>query len=291
MNEIHIPVLTREIVDLLNIKKGAKLIDATLGAGGHAKILLEVAGDDGKLLGIDQDPKMLESVVSQNKNFIKAEGNFSDIAKIVNEHGFDEADGILFDLGVARFHFIDSSRGFSFNNAEEPLDMRLSPKNETTAASILNSYSEKELANILRDYGEERYARPIARKIVEARNKRKFIKVGDLLNILPKEKRGKVHPATKVFQALRIAVNRELEVLETGLAGAFEVLAPGGRMAVIAYHSLEDRIVKNYFRNLKNNNEAKILTKKPIIPQREEVLKNPSARSAKLRVIEKQILK
>src|SRR3989344_5876728 len=217
------------------------------------------------------------------QNLTVENANFRQIDDLAERNGFATADAILFDLGISRWHFIESGRGFTFGNPNEPLIMNLDKNSDVSAASILNSMDERGLAGMFAELGEIRpdIARKLAREIAETRKKRKFVKVGDLLAVVSKAvlKRGKLHEATKIFQALRIKVNEELE--------NFDILATGGHLAIISFHSLEDRIVKNYFRELSKNGKAVILTKKPVIARREEILQNPSARSAKLRVIEK----
>jgi len=289
---IHIPVLAGEVKVLLNLKEGNIAIDGTLGAGGHARDMLSSVGSTGKVLAIEQDTEMIKMFTNVPENLNIEHGNFRNISEIAEKNGFTGANAVLLDLGISRWHFIESGRGFSFGNREEPLVMNLDRTSEVSAALLLNSLNEKALADIFTKFGEIRpdIARKLAKEIVESRRRRKFIKVGDLLEsvekIVPK-KYTKLHEATKIFQALRIKVNEELDNLDIALRKAFELLTPGGRLAIISFHSLEDRIVKNYFRELFKNKKAVILTKKPVTAAREEVQQNSSARSAKLRVIEK----
>ena len=289
---IHMPVLAGEIKVLLNLKEGDIAIDATLGAGGHAREMLVAVGNSGRMLAIEQDEEMIKMFGKAPQNLTIENANFRNIDELAAKNGFTGAGAILFDLGISRWHYTESGRGFTFGNPDEPLIMNLDTASEVSAASILNSMDEKGLAEMFTELGEisPDVSRRLAREIVNARKRRKFIKVGDLLEVAGKvmlKRRGKIHEATKIFQALRIKVNEELENLNVAEKKAFEILAPGGRLAIISFHSLEDRIIKNYFRELAKDGKAVILTKKPVTAQREEMLKNPSARSAKLRVIEK----
>lgn len=299
MEQIHNPVLKEKIRALLELKRGDIAIDATLDGGGHAAMLLEEISPQGCVIGIEQDSamvKFIERRISAEGDMWKSlsvhHGNFRDIATIAKEHRAAPAQAILFDLGMSRWHFTGSQRGFSFQNPDEPLSMALEDKTETkrAAAELLNYASREELVNILFQYGEERRSRKIADAIIERRKKRYFYTVGDLLEVVEpivgKAFRGK-HPATKIFQALRIAVNDELVSIVQGLAGAWSVVALHGRIAVISYHSLEDRITKNFFKDCVSQGVGRLLNKKPIVPERAEIMQNPSARSAKLRVIEK----
>ena len=298
MNARHIPVLVSEVQALLHVQPGDTVIDATLDGGGHAEFLLQAVAPKGKILGIEQDADMVNFIKERIrnaggiwKNLFVHHGNFRAMTSIVSSHGIHHAAGILFDLGVSRWHFVESKRGFSFHGVDEPLSMALRGNSAISAADILNSASEKELENIIWKYGEERRSRQIAKAIVLFRRKKRFATVGDLLAaldvVLKKSRRGKAHPATKTFQALRIFVNDECGALRDGLVGAWKVLRSGGRLVVISYHSLEDRAVKQMFRAWSREGTGNLLTKKPITPSREEILKNASARSAKLRAIKK----
>lgn len=290
----HQPVMLREVVQLLAPKKNQNFIDATLGLGGHAQALLEKTGPQGKLLGIDWDREMLE-VSRQNleifgKRVILVNDNFVYLDEIVSEQGFRDIAGILFDLGLASPQIDNASRGFSFQK-DGPLDMRMGNQNKT-AADIVNQSTPQELERIFRQYGEERYSRLVAKTIVQTRRQRKIKRTLELVEIIKSavpeySQHGRIHPATRVFQALRIAIGDELNNLSFALPRAFDTIAVGGRIIVISFHSLEDRIVKNYFRDLSSQDKGKILTKKPIIPTAEEAKSNPRSRSAKLRVIEK----
>ncbi|QQG42363.1 MAG: 16S rRNA (cytosine(1402)-N(4))-methyltransferase RsmH [Candidatus Giovannonibacteria bacterium] len=286
MEAIHTPVLTEELKALLNLGKGDKAIDATMDGGGHAKMMLGLVGGEGIILGIDQDEAMIK-LMPENKNFLTALGNFRNIDLLAKQKGFGKAKAILFDLGMSRWHLEQSGRGFSFGRSKEPLLMNLGA-GAKSAAEIVNQTSERELTRIFREFGEEPRARLIAKKLVLARKKGKMLSVGDFLAALGIDDiRGKERLLARVFQALRIAVNDELAALLEGLLKGFEILLPGGRLAAISYHSLEDRIVKNFFKKLSADGRAEILTKKPIVAGDEEVRRNSSARSAKLRVLEK----
>lgn len=289
----HISVLTNEVMESLQLKSNANVIDCTLGDGGHAEMMLEKISPEGKLLGIDADP---ESILRAKQNLYKfgaravfARDNFVNLLKIIEENKFGKADGILLDLGWSSPQFEERGRGFSFQR-NEPLDMRYDPNaNNTTAGEMVNSLSAKELEKIFREYGEEKLSGKITRLIVERRKEKAIKTTQDLVEIIEeayKHRRGRIHPATKVFQALRIAVNNELQVLKRVLPEAVEVLNSGGRLSVIAFHSLEDRIIKHYFKS-QEGKTLKIIYKKPKVATREECEKNPRARSAKLRTIEK----
>lgn len=280
---MHTPVLIEELKELLNLKKGDTAIDATLDGGGHAAMLLQLVGKTGKVLGIEQDTEILKTLKAP-RNLIIAEGNFRDIKKIADSHNFKNPQSILYDLGMSTWHLKESLRGFSFEKKSEPLDMRFSKNSRISAAEILNSYKEEELAEIFRSYGELKGARNLARRIHEYRQKKRIVAVGDFIKAL----RG-LPPKilARIFQALRIFVNDEMESLRLGLTGGFEVLAHSGRMAIISYHSLEDRATKRFFKEQEAFRRGRIITKKPTMPRESEIFTNKSARSAKLRVLEK----
>ncbi len=302
----HVPVMRDEVIDYLAPKKNENFIDCTVGGAGHAKEILKRTAPKGRLLGIDLSLEALEAAKKNLKKFegrviFLAQGNFADLDKIVKKFNFcpntkdfgagvDKVTGVLFDLGLSDYLLEESGRGFSFRK-EEPLDMRFdSGSRKKTAAELLNTLSEKELQRIFWEFGEERFARQVAREIVRRRRNKKFETTTDLVNAILKvkcRKRKGEHPARRVFQALRIAVNNELEALKKGLEAALKVLAPGGRLAVISFHSLEDRIVKNFFKDYHKQGALKIITKKPLTPREEEIRENPKSRSAKLRVAEK----
>ncbi len=295
----HVPVLRDEVVDSLQLAPGMNIVDSTLGDGGHAERILEKTAPSGRLLGIDADPESL----ARAKNFLYGFGdrvayvrdNFENLGTIVRENAFGPIHGILLDLGWSSPQFEERGRGFSFEK-DELLDMRYG-KSADTAHDILNTQSVGALEEIFRRYGEEPLSAEIAQAIIEARGATPLTRTSQLVESILSAYRkklktkkdvpwiGGLHPATKVFQALRIAVNDELGVLARVLPQAIDVLAPGGRLAVITFHSVEDRIVKHFFKD--EEKRILILTKKPIVCGREEYEKNPSSRSAKLRVIEK----
>ncbi len=300
----HVPVLLNETILALNLKPGMRVIDGTLGDAGHADAMLKAIGSSGKLLGIDADP---EAVLSA-KQFLYPYGdqvvfvreNFSHLKKIVIENNFFPVSAILLDLGWSTPQFADRHRGFSFQS-NEPLDMRYSAALESDkrrAQELINEESAQELEHIFKTFGEERLSREIAEAIVEKRKNKAIETTTDLVEIILEVYRkklhstkeipwiGGLHPATKVFQALRIAVNEELHVLEQVLPQAVEMLERNGRLAVITFHSLEDRIVKHFFKS-QDNKTLRIISKKPIVCSKEEFEKNPPSRSAKLRIIEK----
>ncbi len=269
MNKYHEPVLLKEVIGELHINNQGKFIDATLGAGGYTK---EILGKGGGVLGIDADISMLQ-IAKENLRDTNAKiihGNFRDLKKIALENGFTEVDGIVFDLGVSNVHFNDEERGFSFRNPEAQLDMRLDFKSQSLRASdLLNALRQDQLEGI--------FGKSLAKKVVEFRNGKKFEKVGDFLSLFPEKKLGdRIHPATKAFLALRVAVNSELDNLREALPAAYELLKPGGRLAVVSFNSDEDRIVKNFFREAEQ---------KVIKPSEEEIERNQKSRSAILRVI------
>lgn len=286
----HIPVLAKEIIEALNIEPSKTYIDGTLGGGGHSKLILEKLNEQGKIYSFDQDREAIarvEEEAKKYKNWILVHRNFAEIFEYSHEHSLQIDGGILLDLGLSSFQLDDPRRGFSFQHDTE-LDMRLDPDAELSAADVVNTYSEKELADIIYHYGEERKSRIIAKAIVENRPFNSTSKLADLIKtIYARGSQGRsfrIAPATQTFQALRIYVNQELAVLEKVLELDFEILKPGARIAVISFHSLEDRIVKHKFKALVQEGKLEILTKKPIIPSEEECKSNPRARSAKLRV-------
>lgn len=311
----HTPVLLDEVLNGLQVRPGGSYIDGTVGAGGHSAAILERTGAGGKLLGLDVDPVAL-NIASERLSTFRESGqirlvqsNFERLDEVAQAESFGEVDGVLLDLGVSSMQLDTAERGFSFR-AEGPLDMRLDPRNPTTAADLVNTLPEEELANLIYKYGEEPASRRIARRIVEARSKEVINTTAQLESIVYRALGGKVagrsrnpiHPATKTFQALRIVVNRELEVLEKGLEAAVRVLKPGGRLAVISFHSLEDRIVKLFIRQEQKGcicppeypvcmcgrkPRLKVINSKPIEASQEEARRNPRSRSARLRLAEK----
>ncbi len=289
----HFPVLLEETVNLLSREGEAVYVDATIGLGGHSYELLR-RNPKAYLIGIDKDPNALEVAERRLKEF---EGRFSlyqadysDIDEVLKAEGVEAVDGILMDLGVSMLQLKTPERGFSFME-EAPLDMRMDPRQRLTAYDVVNRYSERELARIIREYGEERFAPRIARAIVQYRRKKPIETTRELAEIVeravPKGFYRRIHPATKTFQAIRIEVNRELEHLKEALLKIPNLLKVGGRVAVISFHSLEDRIVKHTFRHFEKEGLLKVLTKKPITPSEEEIRKNPPSRSAKLRAAER----
>jgi 16S rRNA (cytosine1402-N4)-methyltransferase len=293
----HVPVLLHEVVQALHCKRGGQFVDCTLGHGGLAFHILQVAGPHGFLVGIDRDEQALAVAREGLKRFDDRTrlvlGNFQQLKQHLNGLGISEVDGIVFDLGVSSAQLNQPARGFSFMH-EGPLDMRMDRSTGFTAADILHQHSEKELADVIFQYGEERYSRRIARAIVQARARRPLRTTLDLVSVIRdavplRYRRGRIHAATRTFQALRIAVNRELEILEESFRDAVDVLVPGGRLCIISFHSLEDRIAKQTLRALSMGAEPhlKLITKKPLIPSETERRANPRARSAKLRVAER----
>lgn len=291
----HAPVLLHETIELLRLHEGSIAVDGTVGAGGHAEEIAKHIGSGGTLICLDQDDDALQlaslrlSTCAARTHFLNA--NFRTIAAALDLFSLSSADAILLDLGISSMHITDSGRGFSFER-DEPLQMTMqkpAPTGAITAADIVNGMTEKDLADIIFRYGEERLSRRIARAIVLARSKRKITTSKELsdsiLSAVPR--RGRRHPATKTFQALRIVVNDELNALKDGLAASVSRLSAGGRIAIISFHSMEDRIVKNMFRDFAKSGVVRIITKKPIVPSRLEIKENPRSRSAKLRVAEK----
>lgn len=279
----HIPVLAQEVITALEVRSGGNYLDATVGGGGHSRLILEAAPGV-KLTAIDQDEVALEAAkenlveFSETTTFIYS--NFADYEFPLNRY-----DGIIADLGVSSHHLDTPERGFSFRN-EASLDMRMDRGKSLTAGDVINHWDEKELADIFFKYGEERLSRRIAKRIVEQRPFQTTTELASSIaySVPPKYRYGRIHPATRVFQALRIVVNDELKSLETFLEKAPLSLTPGGRIAIISFHSLEDRLVKNAF---KNSELLQVVTKKPIEAQEQEIKNNPRARSAKLRVAER----
>jgi len=294
----HISVMLREIVEYLNLSPGDNVIDCTFGGGGHSLEILKQIGKDGKLLAIDLNEDVRKEIgnwkleIKKNKNFKLVNDNFKNLKNIVNKDFKYPVNGILLDLGLSSDELEKSGRGFSFQK-DEPLDMRFDVNQDLTAEHVLNSYSVEELYNIFKDFGEYSHARRLSKSVYQQRKLKKFKNTQDLVDIVlevhPHKYYNKIHPATKIFQALRIAVNNELENLKKVLPQAVEILQSRGRLVVISFHALEDRIVKHYFRELsrKENSKIKLLTKKPISPSEKEVEENPRSRSAKMRVVEK----
>ncbi|MDI7246880.1 MAG: 16S rRNA (cytosine(1402)-N(4))-methyltransferase RsmH [Bacillota bacterium] len=289
----HVPVMRDEVLWMLRPRSGGTYLDCTVGGGGHAAAVLEHAGPGAFLVGIDRDPEALEFAGRRLAPFGEAfrlvQGNFTDLAAILGEAGIEQVDGVLMDLGVSSHQFDDPSRGFSYMT-DVPLDMRMDMGSGPSARDLVNSLPGDELARILRLYGEERWASRIARFIVERRDRAPITTTGELVDVVKQAipaaaRRSGPHPAKRTFQALRIAVNDELGGLERGLDQAVEVTRLGGRVVVISFHSLEDRIVKRRFAG--DRERLRAITTQPLVPCDEEVIANPRSRSARLRAAER----
>ncbi len=291
MNLVHQPVLLKEVLDGLRLNPGDTVIDGTVGLGGHAAAIWQRIAPDGRLLAIDRDERNLKLACARLSPFggriAFAQGSYADVKRLAYEHAISSARGILLDIGYASSHVEDPARGFSFQN-EGPLDMRYDISLELTAGIVVNSRTSEELAEIFRRYGEETHALKIAKAICEARKKERFTTTTQLADFIAKvnPRHGRIHPATKVFQALRIVVNDELGELRRALPDLIDLLEPGGRLAMITFHSLEDRLVKNFIKAQAEAGMGRNLTKRVIMPSKEEVQSNPRARSAKLRIFE-----
>ncbi len=303
-DSLHKPVLYQEIIHALQPKNPGRYVDGTVGAGGHARGILEACAPDGRLLGLDVDPQALtaarETLAPYGQRATLVQASYTALPDVMRQLGWDAVDGILLDLGVSSMQLDQPERGFMFQH-DAPLDMRFDAQHGMTAAELLNTASESEIADILFRYGEEPQARRIARSIVKARPIETTLQLAEIVKkAYPGHSR--MHPATRTFQALRIAVNDELGAVESVLPKAVQALQPGGRLAVISFHSLEDRIVKDFFRSeskdrlnppyerlyeVERKATLKEVHRKPITPSEEEVQENPRARSAKLRVAEK----
>ncbi|MDP8234683.1 MAG: 16S rRNA (cytosine(1402)-N(4))-methyltransferase RsmH [Candidatus Saelkia tenebricola] len=288
---VHLPVMLDEVMEYLALKEGDVVLDCTMGMGGHSERILEAILPGGKLIGIDRDEKSIQEAqrnFSRFKDgFYLFQDNFVNLKKILSSLSITKVDAILFDLGMSSYQ-LGSGRGFSFQE-DCFLDMRMDEREKLTAYDIVNYYSEKELSKIIRDFGEERYHFRIAHAIANQRREKVIETTKELVEVILRAipysyLRQRIHPATRTFQALRIAVNRELENLKTVLGDAIDVLLPNGKIAVISFHSLEDRIVKRTFRDYKQTGHFEILTPKPVGPAELEVKVNPKARSGKLRV-------
>lgn len=286
----HLPVLMREVIDLLSIVEGGIYVDATIGLGGHAEAILQKVGKQGKVIGVDRDAEALRMTAERlhDSRLLLMKGRFSELEDLISSQDVSQVDGMLFDLGVSMLQLKDLNRGFSFHSPER-LDMRMDGDTGLSAWDVVNRYPEKDLIRILKEYGEEHAAPRIARAIVSYRGKKSVDTCAELEDIVFRAagRRGKVHPATKTFQALRIEVNREMRELEDGLASSLKILKKGARLCVISYHSLEDRAVKNFMRDNAKKGMLHTLLKKPITPTPEEIRENPSSRSAKMRGAER----
>lgn len=294
----HESVLLHETVDGLNLKPGAIVFDGTLGGGGHSACVAEKFGPQVKVIAVDRDREALkraeERIKDFSTNYFFSLNDYRNLDQVLKKYQIEKIDGLILDLGLSSNQLEESGRGFSFKN-EEPLLMTFASSIDSpvvTAETIINSWSEETLADIIYAYGDERYAKRIARKIVEVRENQPIKTTAELVEVIrqavPASYRlRKIHFATKTFQALRIVVNDELGALPVGLEKGFTCLRSGGRMSVISFHSGEDRIVKNFYRDRVKNNEAVLVNKKPIVAGPDEINKNPRARSAKLRILEK----
>lgn len=287
----HISVLLHEVLELLDPKPGEFFIDGTTDGGGHAAAVIDKVGSTGMFLGLDWDRDMVERLKEKFRDkqgkIMLAYSNYAEAKEVMSRLGLPKADGLLLDLGFSSVQ-LEDERGMSFQR-DEPLDMRYDRNgNVATAADVINGLTEQELADMIYQYGEERMSRRIAKRIVEERKKKKILMTKELADIVAAAvgkgyEKGRIHPATRVFQALRIYVNSELKNLETILADCPEIIGSGGRIAIISFHSLEDRIVKTRFREMEKAGKGRILTKKPIVATEEEIKQNPRSRSAKLR--------
>ncbi len=310
MSFSHVSVLLKECIEGLNIKPDGIYVDGTLGGGGHSFQILQLL-NHGKLIGIDQDTDALNAATNRLKifgeRFIPVHSNFSNLDRVLADQGIDRIDGLLLDLGVSSYQLDEAERGFSYMN-DGKLDMRMNQSDAFTAYDVVNSYSERKLTEIITDYGEENWANSIAKFIVEARTQKPIETTFELVEVIKKAipaaaRKDGPHPAKRTFQAIRIEVNNELKIIEQTIESAFEHMGKGGRVAIITFHSLEDRIVKNAYKKLAQGctcppefpvcicggkAKIKIISKKPILPSEEEVEANPRARSAKLRVAEKK---
>ncbi|UCH91643.1 MAG: 16S rRNA (cytosine(1402)-N(4))-methyltransferase RsmH [Nitrospirota bacterium] len=297
MNDVHVPVLAEEICHWLSPKSGGIYVDCTLGVGGTSLKILESSGNNAYIIGLDRDPealaiaeKNLEPYGSHVKIF---NGNYSHIVKFVHQAGFEKVDGVVFDLGVSSLQLDKPARGFSFSS-DGPLDMRMNQAQGPTAADLVKVLPEKELADLIFSCGEERFSRRIARAIVQARKTYALDTTQALVAVIKGAvphayRKGRIHCATRTFQALRIRVNQELDLLQPSLQDAVSLLKEGGRLCVVAFHSLEDRVVKHTFRAMAGGENPLItlLTKKPIVADTQEIQQNPRARSAKLRIAQR----
>lgn len=306
----HKSVLLNETVDSLNIKADGIYVDGTLGGGGHAYQVCRHLGEHGRLIGIDQDEDAIAAAAGHLKEFSDkvtiVRSNYENIVSVLEELGIDKVDGIYLDLGVSSYQLDTVERGFTYRE-DAPLDMRMDQRNTQTAADIINDYTEFDLYRMIRDYGEDKFAKNIAKHIVRARNVKPIETTGELIEIIKAAIPAKVravggHPAKKTFQAVRIELNKELEVLNNSIEAMIELLKPEGRLSIITFHSLEDRIVKTRFRNQENPcicppdfpvcacgkvSKGHVVTRKPIIPTEEEIVENKRSKSSKLRVFER----
>ena len=309
----HKPVMLNEVIDSLKIRPEGTYVDGTLGGAGHSSQIARRLSGEGRLFGFDQDAAAIEAATRRLEPYKDRvsiiRSNYSEMRERLSELGVRSADGILLDLGVSSYQLDDAQRGFSYR-ADAPLDMRMDQRQKLSAREVVNGYSIEELTRVIREYGEERFARNIAKHITAEREKKPIETTGELISIIKaaipaKAREGGGHPAKRTFQAIRIEVNRELDVLSDSLDGMIDLLADGGRICVITFHSLEDRIVKETFRRNENpctcppefpvcvcgkKSKGHVITRKPIIPSEEETEENPRSKSAKLRVFERSII-
>lgn len=307
----HTSVLLYETVDSLNIRPDGIYVDGTLGGGGHASLVLNRLGEQGRLIGLDQDADAIAAAGERLKEYgdrvTVIRTNYENIKDALASQGISGADGIYLDLGVSSYQLDTADRGFTYREDDAPLDMRMDQRNTQTAKDIVNGYSEMELYRIIRDYGEDRFAKNIAKHIVKARQEKEIETAGELTEIIKAAIPAKVratggHPSKRTFQAIRIELNRELQVLEQSIDTMIDLLNPGGRLSIITFHSLEDRIVKNKFRENENpcicppefpvcmcgrKSKGRVVTRKPVLPSEKELAANKRSKSAKLRVFEK----
>ena len=307
----HKSVLLYETIDSLNVKPDGIYVDGTLGGGGHALEVCRRLGEYGRLIGIDQDADAIAAASERLRDYEDrvtiVRSNYEEIQSVLKDLGIEKADGIYLDLGVSSYQLDTPERGFTYREEDAPLDMRMDQRNTQTAADIVNTYSEFDLYRIIRDYGEDKFAKNIAKHIVRARETKRIETTGELTEIIKEAVPAKVravggHPSKKTFQAIRIELNQELEVLNNSIDTMIDLLKPGGRLAVITFHSLEDRIVKIRFRNNENPctcppdfpvcvcgkvSKGRVITRKPVVPSEEEINGNKRSKSSKLRVFER----
>ncbi len=297
--KFHIPVMLQEVISNLNLKPGQTIVDATLGTGGHSLEILKMITPGGRLIGIDRDAEALEISRRRLAPFDSTceflHGNFADLDQILEKSGIHKIDGIVFDLGISTVQLRNAQRGFSFQE-EGPLDMRLDRESYISAYDLVNNLNESEISDMLWTFGEERWHNRIAHLLVEERQKQPIATTTQLANLVARaiparfrHRHYRIHPATRTFQAVRIAVNRELEILESALDKAIAFLEKQARIIVISFHSLEDRVVKHTFRRLEAQGLINIITPKPLTPTYTEVETNPSSRSSKMRVAERAL--
>lgn len=308
----HKSVLLEEIIEYLNIRQDGIYVDGTLGGGGHSSHIAKRLSGKGRLIGIDQDGDAIAAASDRLKPFKDrvsiVRSNYRAMRQVLSGFGIERADGILLDLGVSSFQLDAPERGFTYRNENAPLDMRMDQRGELTAEDIVNEYSEMELYRIIRDYGEDRFAKNIAKHIVRERQKKRIVTAGELNAVISAAIPKKIqatggHPAKRTYQAIRIELNHELDVLKEGLEDMIDLLNPGGRLCIITFHSLEDRIVKNVFKRNENPcvcpkefpvcvcgnvSKGRVISRKPILPGEEEMKENKRSKSAKLRVFERR---